>query len=272
MQRVRGVGRLAVEWRDGENRLADLFQEGAAKIRFPHAQAGAPFEAVLIATSGGLTGGDRMGWTVDVGQGASATLTTQASEKTYRANAGTAEVSVRLSAGKRASLSWLPQETILFDRSALARSIDADLAPGARLLLAESFVFGRTEMGEAVRSIRLRDRWRVRVAGALVHREDFRVVGDASAILEQGATGGGRTAFATLLLIGEDGEALLEPLRRLFAAPAEVSAGASFWRVGQTGKLLARLAAKDGYCLRKTLQPALALLNGRAGLPKIWAI
>lgn len=271
LQRVRGVGRLGIGRRDGANRISALYQEGAARIRFPDIVAGAPLEGVLIATSGGLTGGDRMDWTIDVGPGASASLTTQASEKTYRSRAGTAEVAVRLAAGDGARLSWLPQETILFDRSALRRSIEADIAADSRLLLAEAFVFGRTEMGESVRSIRLTDRWRIRAGGALVHAEDFRVAGDAAAILSAPATGGGRSAFATLLLAGEDGEAMLRPLRDLFDAFPDVAAGASFWRIGETGKLLARLAAKDGYCLRKALQPALALLNGAPGLPKIWA-
>lgn len=271
LQRVNGVGRLAISRLAGSNRIADLFQEGAAKLRFPDAPPGAPLEAVLIATSGGLTGGDRMAWSIEAAADAQATLTTQASEKIYRSAGGAAEVSVALKADADSRLSWVPQETILFDRAALTRTIDADIAPGARLLLAEALVFGRTEMGETVQKVALRDRWRVRTGGRLVHAEDFRVEGDALGALSHAATGGGRAAVATLLLVGEEGEALLAPLRRLLAEHGDVSAGASFWRVAGTGKLLARLAAKDGYCLRKALQPALVLLNGAAGLPKIWA-
>ena len=48
--------------------------------------------------------------------------------------------------------------------------------------------------------------------------------------------------------------------------------GASAWTVGQNGKFLARLYDRDGYCLRKRLVPLLALLNGRAGLPKTWSL
>ena len=48
--------------------------------------------------------------------------------------------------------------------------------------------------------------------------------------------------------------------------------GASVWQVAGTGKLLARLVAGDGYSLRKRLAPLVGLLNGRAGLPKIWSL
>ncbi len=67
-QRVAGHGRLAVAAREGRTRLAELYQEGAAKIRLPR-HADGSFEAVLINTAGGLTGGDRLGWRIEVGNG-----------------------------------------------------------------------------------------------------------------------------------------------------------------------------------------------------------
>ena len=48
--------------------------------------------------------------------------------------------------------------------------------------------------------------------------------------------------------------------------------GASAWSVAGTGKLLARLVAGDGYLLRKRLVPLIGLLNGQAGLPKVWSL
>ncbi|TIM59883.1 MAG: urease accessory protein UreD, partial [Mesorhizobium sp.] len=47
---------------------------------------------------------------------------------------------------------------------------------------------------------------------------------------------------------------------------------ASVWSVKKSGKLLARLFAEDGYQLRKRLVPLVELLNGRAGLPKLWSL
>ena len=57
---------------------------------------------------------------------------------------------MKLDAVDGASLAWLPQETILFYRRSMSRTIDVSLANDATLLLAEAIVFGRAGMGEAV--------------------------------------------------------------------------------------------------------------------------
>jgi urease accessory protein len=74
--------------------------------------------------------------------------------------------------------------------------------------------------------------------------------------------------MATVALFANDAETRLEAAR----AAIGDAGGASAWRVGGTGKLLARLIAEDGYALRKRLIPLLELLNGQAGLPKVWNI
>lgn len=266
-QRVSATGRIEIERRAGRSRLARLFQEGAAKIRLPDTGAD-PLEAVLINMAGGLTGGDRIAWQASVGAGASASLTTQACEKVYRALAGHAEVDVRLSVGEGGFLGWLPQETIVFDRAAFSRRLDLELGSGAQALLVEATIFGRSAMGERARFGSFRDRWRVRQGGRLVHAEDFAVGPEIEATLPRPASAGGRIAFATLLLVSERGEQMLEAARQIVGDEG----GISFWTVGQTGKLLARLYAEDGYELRKRLMPLVALLNGQAGLPRLWSL
>ena len=120
-QRVAASATLAAARSGGRTRLVRLFQEGAAKIRMP-CVASDPLEAVLINTAGGLTGGDRIAWNIQAGPDASVSVTTQACEKLYRAASGRAESSIGLVAGEGARIAWLPQETILFDRSRLRRS------------------------------------------------------------------------------------------------------------------------------------------------------
>ena len=192
LQRAAGEGRIAVKAEDGVTRLARLYQEGCAKIRLPTDRAARGLEAVLINTSGGLTGGDQTSWRVDAQAGARLTLTTQACEKIYRARDGRAEVNVSLNVGAGARLDWLPQETILFNEASLARSLKADLAADARLLAVEAVVLGRTAMGETVRSGALRDRWRIRREGRLVFADDLRFEGPIAevAALEPTLAGG----------------------------------------------------------------------------------
>lgn len=272
MQRASGNGRISVKASSGRSRLEQLYQEGAAKIRLPRNPASPGLEAVLINTSGGLTGGDRMAWACAAGEGTALTLTTQACEKTYKASGDAcADVSVTLAAGAGARLCWLPQETILFDRARLSRRLEANLAADASMLIVEPVIFGRKAMGEAVRSGIFRDRWRIRREGRLVHAEDFAIGPDIAAVLPRAAVAGhvaGQArAFATLLLVDPGAEDRLAPARRIVGENGGVSA----WTVGETGKLLARIVAEDGYNLRKTLIPLIKLLNPGADLPKIWS-
>jgi urease accessory protein len=266
-QRVDALARLTVRRFEDRTRIDRLFQEGAAKIRMPASQAD-PMEAILINTAGGLTGGDRICWEIGVGSGASITVTTQACEKLYRTRSGDARIDVKLSAEESGRIAWLPQETIVYDRSSLDRRLDADLAEGAQALIVEATVFGRRAMGESVAQARFRDRWRVRHAGRLVHAEDFRVGPDLAATLARPTVMSGAVAVATILLVSPDVEAFLPAARKILGEQG----GASVWKVGGTGKLLARLVAMDGYSLRKRLAPLIGLLNGQAGLPRIWSL
>jgi urease accessory protein len=266
-QRVNGLGRLSIHYKDGRSRISRLYQEGAAKIRMPHA-AHDPFGAVLINTSGGLTGGDRLRWEIETEAGAAAVVTTQACERIYRSAGGVSRVSSALRAESGTRLAWLPQETILFNGAALSRSMEVDMAADAEVLVAEATVFGRQAMGEVAEMALFHDRWRVRVDGRLAHAEDFRLGPQLAAQLGRRAVANGARAVATVLLMARDAEGRLAGARGIIGEDG----GASAWRAGGYAKLVARLHAPDGYALRKRLMPLLAMLNGRAGLPKVWSI
>ncbi|MCO5160931.1 MAG: urease accessory protein UreD [Mesorhizobium sp.] len=271
MQRVQALGRISVDAQDGRTRLRQLFQQGAAKIRMPLTSSD-QLEAILINTAGGMTGGDRLDWEFEVGPCATAVVTTQACEKAYRAESGVARIRTVARIAEGGHLSWLPQETILYDRSALERRLDVNLAADATALVVESVIFGRRAMGETVRTASFRDIWRIRIGGRLVHADTVAFDGDVAAQLSRAAVAGGATAVATVLLIAPDAEQRLDEVRQIVGPHG----GASFWRLGgnageKSGKLLARLAANDGYDLRQRLVPLLALLNGKAGLPKVWS-
>ena len=266
-QRVRAEGRLTIVQAEGRTRLAELYQEGAAKIRLPK-HDGDGIEAVLINTAGGLTGGDRLAWRIGVGENAALTLSTQACEKIYRSAGGAAQVSTAVSVGSGGWLAWLPQETILFNRAALDRTLDIELGHGAEALLVEPVLIGRTAHGETVTRAHLADRWRVRQGGRLVHAEALRLGPDVSRRLAAGAGTNGARALATVMLAGPRGEGLLKEARTIVGDEG----GASFWRVAETGKLLARIVSEDGYALRRRLVPLISLLSGQAALPKSWSL
>ncbi|QND51924.1 urease accessory protein UreD [Phyllobacterium sp. 628] len=262
-QRAYGHARLAVKPVNGRTRIATLYQEGCAKIRLPD-RDDASLEAVLINTSGGLTGGDEMRWQIDALNNCHAQVTTQACERIYKASAGVADVTTNLSVGENASLSWLPQETILFEQSALKRTLTINLAATSRALIVEPVVFGRKAMGEDVQTCLFRDRWRVYRQEKLVHAEDFAIGPDTASMLVRPALLGGMRTMVTILLLDSDSERYLERARKIIGEKG----GASVW----SGKLLARLVDDDAYSLRKRLIPLIDLLNEKAGVPKVWSI
>lgn len=263
-QRVDAEGRVSVKRTSRGSVLDRLHQSGAAKIRFPSSPEASACEAVLINTAGGLTGGDRLSWVVHAGEAASLTCVSQACERIYRSADGEpARLSVRITLDRKARVNWLPQETILFDGSAMERTLEADLACDSRLLVLEAFVFGRLAMGEVVRQASVRDRWVVRREGRLVFADNVRFAGDVDELLQRRAIAAGDRAMATLAFIAPDAEDQLAFVRRNFP----VIASTAF-----DGKFLARLSAKGAYELRQMLIPLATRLSGENALPKVWAV
>ena len=263
-ERSRGRARLGVKAGGrGGGRLDTFFQEGCAKLRLPREDGGA-FEAVVINTAGGLTGGDRFEVAVTVGAGAAASVAGQACEKIFKASAGTADVRTELIVEDGARLDWLPQPTILFERCDLRRTTDIRLAGSARLLAVESLVFGREAMGERLETAAIHDAWRVHRDGRLVLADAFAIDGPVADRLAGPALLGANRATATVLLAAPDAEGFLAPVRELLGE-ASGPAGASL----VAGILVIRLAAPDGEALGRDLQRLLTFLRGRP-LPRVW--
>jgi urease accessory protein len=260
----RAIGRIAfaVQAKAGVTRRTRVREEGSLRVRFP-GPASAELEAVIVNTAGGVAGGDRFALDVTVEPGARLVVTTAAAEKVYRTLEPDATIDVRLAVGATASLAWLPQETILFNRARLRRTINIDLAGDARLLLAEAIVFGRSGMGETVDAADVFDRWHIRRGGRLIHAEAMRLDGAVAAKLAQPAVANGGIAVATVLIVPAD-EVVAAGIRALddhFLGEVGVSA----WN----GLAVVRLCAADGAALRHDLVAVLtAVHNG--SLPRLW--
>jgi urease accessory protein len=172
-------------------------------------------------------------------------------------------VATRLHVQDGAALEWLPQETILFDRCALRRSLDVTLAPDAWFLGVESLVFGRTAMDEQVHTARIHDRIAVRRAGRLVLHDAIRLDGPVASLLQRPAIGHRARAVATIIHAGPDAGVMLDGLRDAFG-PHE--AGASV----VDGLLVARIVAPTGAALRQAVVAGLNILRRGRTLPRVW--
>ena len=173
LQRARGIIDLVIT----NGKLERFYQSGSAKIFMPKTYA-KTIEVVLVNTAGGLTGGDEFEVRVGADGATHLTVSTQTAERVYRAlGPKNAEIRVNMIVTGAATLHWLPQETILFDRAGFSRHLDVQLHEGATFLASEMMVFGRTAMQETLREGHVRDQWRIWRDGSLIHAEAFRLDG-----------------------------------------------------------------------------------------------
>jgi urease accessory protein len=290
----RAVGELAVSvrWRDDVSVLDGLRQAGCLKARFPRALVSGWIDVVTLNMSGGIAGGDRVDSTFDVQARARASIAAQAAERFYRVLPGSepSRVRTRIVVQAGAAAEWLPQETILFDRCALDRRLEVDLAEDAWFLGVESLVFGRAAMGEAVDQGWLRDLIRVRRGGRLIMHDAVRLDGEVAATLRRKTVAGCARAIATIVHVAHDAEEKLDAVRdalnvRLssLAGGGEVqsasgagqihirtcggnASAASAWN----GMLIARILAASGAASRAMVVAILRVLRGDRPLPRVW--
>lgn len=260
--RAEGHLSLATKARGPVSAIDRLRAQGAMKALFPRRSPGV--EAIVINTSGGLTGGDRLAVEARAGAGSSLCLTTQAAERAYRANAGVARMDTALTVEAGAEMLWLPQELILYDGARLERRLSADLAADARFLLVEPVILGRAAMGETLRDVTFRDRIEIRRDGAPLYCDGLSLRGDVAAQMARPALGRGAGAMAQVVFVSPDAEARLGAVRALLPA----CGGASM--LGPD-LLVVRLLAGDGHALRTTLLPILDRLS-RDRLPTSWRL
>ena len=251
MQRARGEASVRL----GPGGLERLRQAGSAKAILPRGTLHP--EVVFLNTAGGVTGGDRFEFSLDLACG-TATGTTQTAERAYRSAGGAAEVIVRLSAGPGSHLVWLPQETILFDGSALHRRTTIDLAPDATFLGCEMIVLGRRAMGETVHRLDLLDRREVRRGGRPLLIDPLRL--DTGSFGPSPALLGGAAAIASLWVVAPDAGDRLSTFR---TTHEDVESAASAWN----GRAVLRMRAADPAPLRAALTRTLAALHP---LPRVW--
>lgn len=256
--------------KDGRTSLARLYQRTPCRALFPNTPPEDCLQAVLVTTSGGLAGGDRIAIAVAAGHETAVTVTTQAAEKIYRSLGPHCAIDVSLAVADKAWLEWLPQETILFEEARLVRRSEADVAAGGRLLAAEMLVFGRLARGERFTTGLLHDGWRVRRDGRLIWADALRLDGDVAAALLAPGGFAGAEAVGSVLYVADDAAALLACARELSAKTA-ARAGATL----VNGVLVVRWLGTAPDVRAALTQYLAAFRHAAAGwpaqLPRVWS-
>ena len=261
MIRAEGVLRASFNSTSGRTALSTLHESGGYRLKFPKAEH---TEAVIINTGGGMAGNDRLDVSLALQRDAHIVVTTQSSEKIYRADSAPTTVAVNLTLAEGAQLAWLPQETLLFSGARLHRTFDVDLAPGASLDLVESVIFGRSAAGERITAGEFNDRWRIRRNGQLIYAESVLIDGAMNDRLDRFAIGKGARAIATFLCISPTAETRLDEARSALSL-SDCECGASAWN----GMLVVRFVASHPAHLRRSVVKFTEQFRA-SSIPRVW--
>ena len=163
---------------------------------------------MLINTAGGVAGGDRFTLDIAAERDTRLVVTTAAAEKVYRTLGPDSVIDVKLDVAAGATLAWLPQETILFDRARMS-PLHRCVARARRAAV--------SRRGDRVRPLRhgrdgrggRADRPLARAAGGkLIYRRDRAARRRIAARLAEPAVAKGGVAIATVLIVPGDDAAV----------------------------------------------------------------
>lgn len=152
---------LSVNWQgdmdlrfqpQGENTiLTHSYAHAPLKIQRPFYPEPNICHAVILHSAGGMVGGDRLTYQIDLAADSQALITTAAATKIYRSNGAFAQQQIAIKLGANAHLEWLPQATIIFNRARYQQQLRVDLAAGATFCAWEIVRLGRSASQETFR-------------------------------------------------------------------------------------------------------------------------
>ncbi|MGX8904839.1 urease accessory protein UreD [Streptomyces netropsis] len=213
----------------------------------------------LVGAMSAPLGGDLLGLTVEVADGAALRFSTTAATIALPGRTGApAAYDTRIHVGDGATLRWLPEQLISARGSDLRTTTRVELAPTARLVLREEQVLGR--VGEAPG--RLAARLTVRRAGRSLFDQEL-TYGPGAPGWDGGAVLGGHRAVGQLLVVDPAFEE--HPVRpRLLGATAALTPLAG-------PAVVVSAVAPDALRLRRLLDAGVtAVFDGDGGVRAFW--
>lgn len=143
--------------------LGFVHQHGKTLVHHSQAQAPLKFQrpfypegdgvchGIMLHTSGGIVGGDRLSFHISLGEASHALLTTAAATKLYRSTGATSVQNNHITLEPSACLEWFPQEVIVFNEGRYHQHTHVELAEGAVWVGWELTRLGRSARQESFR-------------------------------------------------------------------------------------------------------------------------
>lgn len=139
---------LAFAWRQGRTVLAHREHFGPLMVQSPFRGADEVCQVCVLHPPGGVVAGDELAISVSAAEGAHALLTAPAATKFYRSLGGLARAEQSFKVAEGATLEWVPQENLIFDRARVRLDTRVELTSGARFLGWDIQCLGRPVGGE----------------------------------------------------------------------------------------------------------------------------
>lgn len=269
LPRMQGRARVRFGVKEGKTSLIDLHQSAPLRVLFPHVVPGEITTAALTTTAGGVVGGDRLDYVLEVGAGAKACFMAQAAEKIYRSLGEDAKISLTVKVEEGGWGEYLPQETILFDGARLERCTVLNVATKGSALAGEILAFGRKAKGEIFRRGKVREVWEVRRDNRLIWADGLVLENDIGELMKKRATFDGACYTASLLLVTDDPDFYLPFVRDALSTQASATIVNSV--------LLVRWLSSDAIALRSNFAVIWGILREKAAslpfsMPRLWTI
>ena len=250
--------------------LSHRAHSGPLLVQRPFHPEGDVCHSYIIHPPGGVVGGDDLRLGVQVGQGASALLTTPGATRFYRSGVGRqARLQQEFVVRQGAALEWLPQETILFDGADARSCTRVTLDRESRFIGWDIVCLGRPESGAPFRQGRVQLDLGITIGATLTFLDRLRMDGSAPQPWQANWGMRGRQALGTLLAY-PGSESLAEAVRTVATARLQCATSVV------DGVLHCRAAAAQAAEIRahfaaiwNIVRPA--VLQRPAVAPRVWA-
>ncbi len=144
------VVKLKFENMDKMTVMKDCYFTSPFKIIKPFKKEHGFLNTMIMSSSAGIMAGDRQEFDVVVGERCNVEISSQSYEKIHRMNEGEAKRETLLTVDKDATLVYMPQPTIPFEKSAFESKTKVSLQDKtSRFIYAEVLTSGRVHSGES---------------------------------------------------------------------------------------------------------------------------
>ncbi len=264
----RGHIDLRFEQQGDQTILKYNYAHAPLKIQRPFYPESNICHTVILHSAGGMVGGDRLTYEIDLAPDSQALITTAAAAKIYRSNGAVAQQQININLSANAYLEWLPQDTIIFNQAQYQQNLRVDLAAGAIFCAWDMVRLGRSARQETFTQGSWQNALEVWQDGKPAWIDRQKITGDQWQSLQASA---GQPLLGILMWLGSTVTAEVVAQIRLLAPQSEIGWGAT----AVAGGLVCRYRGSDRQAAQKWFSAVWNLLRQQyrhrsACPPRVW--